>query len=175
MYLGTLLRPCGSTAVVRDLSSTGLLLETSADLNAGHHLEVDLPLVGAKGAKVMWRDGRLFGCRFGDPISKSAVNAALLASEPAQAPKQPLDAPARLELAASALAADEARGSLSASIGHLSVRQVGGAAVFVAALGYGVFTGGTVALVIVAVLALMILLTPLFLLWGLADVPEWFR
>ncbi len=64
LYLGSMLGPCGSRAVIHDLSFTGLLFESSADLNTGDIIEVHLPQMGPTKTTVVRRDGTLFGCRF---------------------------------------------------------------------------------------------------------------
>ena len=66
--------------VIRDLSLTGLLIESSAPLSVGEQLSVDLPQAGAVEAIVMWDSGRYFGCKFTRPISAAAVSAAQLMS-----------------------------------------------------------------------------------------------
>lgn len=58
------------------------LCGTSADLATGDTIEVRLPEMGATRAKVVWRDGYMFGCQFEHPIPKAAVSAALLHSDP---------------------------------------------------------------------------------------------
>ena len=70
--------------VVRNLSETGLLIETTAALALGDLIEVDLPRAGAAAATVMWNSDRLFGCNFAEDLSAGAVSAALLqaASQP---------------------------------------------------------------------------------------------
>jgi hypothetical protein len=70
--------------VVRNLSETGLLIETTAALALGDLIEVDLPRAGAAAATVMWNSDRLFGCNFAEDLSAGTVSAALLraASQP---------------------------------------------------------------------------------------------
>jgi hypothetical protein len=71
----------GSTPVViHDISVTGLLLETSADLLIGEMIEVEVPEGGPTSAIVMWNSGRFFGCQFEGRISSASVSAALLRS-----------------------------------------------------------------------------------------------
>lgn len=71
-------------ALVHNLSETGLLLGTSAELAVGDRLEVELPHAGATGATVMWSRGGFAGCEFDSPLSRAAVSAALLKARPAQ-------------------------------------------------------------------------------------------
>jgi hypothetical protein len=69
----------GSVVVlVHDLSLTGLLIETSADLSVGSDFAIDLPESGLRHARVMWNSGQYFGCQFHEPISRGGISAALL-------------------------------------------------------------------------------------------------
>ncbi len=74
--------PTGDSAqvLIHDISVTGLLLETSADLLIGETIEVDVPEGGPTSAIVMWNSGRFFGCQFHGRISPAAVSAAALRS-----------------------------------------------------------------------------------------------
>jgi hypothetical protein len=74
--------PGGDSAqvLIHDISVTGLLLETSADLLIGETIEVDVPEGGPTSAIVMWNSGRFFGCQFHGRISPAAVSAAVLRS-----------------------------------------------------------------------------------------------
>jgi hypothetical protein len=67
-------------AEIRNLSSFGLLVETTADLLNGESLDFDLPEAGTVTAKVVWSRGRLFGCEFTAALPKKVVSAALLRS-----------------------------------------------------------------------------------------------
>jgi PilZ domain len=66
--------------VIHDISVTGLLLETSAELLIGETIEVDVPEGGPTSAIVMWNSGRFFGCQFEGRISPASVSAAVLRS-----------------------------------------------------------------------------------------------
>lgn len=88
LSLGSTLGPCGSAAVIHDLSSTGLSLETAANLDVGDTFQVELPHMGPAKATVIWRQGPLFGCQFEHSIARSAVSAALLRSEPPDGSRQ---------------------------------------------------------------------------------------
>jgi PilZ domain len=74
--------PAGGSAqvLIHDISVTGILLETSADLLIGETIEVDVPDGGPTTAIVMWNSGRFFGCQFHGRISPAAVSAAVLRS-----------------------------------------------------------------------------------------------
>ena len=67
-------------AEIRNLSESGLLVETTVDLVIGEILHLDLPEAGTIEATVVWSRGRLFGCEFKAPLTKSIVSAALLRS-----------------------------------------------------------------------------------------------
>ncbi|WP_066774976.1 PilZ domain-containing protein [Croceicoccus mobilis] len=70
----------GSPAIIRNLSETGLLLETRAALRPGETLHIDLPISGECAAEIVWIDGVRHGCRFLLPIPKATVSAAELIS-----------------------------------------------------------------------------------------------
>lgn len=75
-------------ALIHNLSETGLLLETSAELQVGDALQVDLPHFGTTTAIVIWARGSFAGCEFATGVSKAAVSAALLRA-PVQAAPPP--------------------------------------------------------------------------------------
>ncbi len=78
----------GVDVLIHDLSHSGLLIETSAELAVGARLKVELPEAGTTDAAVMWGNGRYFGCRFDSPIAPRVLSAAQLMSaarEPAVA------------------------------------------------------------------------------------------
>lgn len=80
----------GSGAVtVHNISATGLLLETSAELVEGDSLVVELPHAGETPAQVVWANAPMFGCQFAQPISGAALSAAQLQGEPADEPVLP--------------------------------------------------------------------------------------
>lgn len=81
-----------SSALIRNLSERGLLIETAADLAIGETLHVDLPEAGAVEARIVWRDGSFFGCEFLAPVSKAAVSAALLLAPANRVQASPLPA-----------------------------------------------------------------------------------
>jgi hypothetical protein len=65
---------------IRNLSDSGLLIETAAHLVIGETLYLDLPEAEMIEANVIWNRGRFFGCEFKAALSKSAMSAALLLS-----------------------------------------------------------------------------------------------
>ena len=72
----------GEVVSVHDISSTGMLIETDADLSALDRLEIDLPENGTTNAIIAWNSGRYYGCQFTKPLSPAKVSAALLRSTP---------------------------------------------------------------------------------------------
>lgn len=74
--------PAKSTAsvIVRNLSVSGVLIETGLRLSTGDVVELELPVAGTSPATVVWSSHHLYGCKFVDPISSGAVSAALLRS-----------------------------------------------------------------------------------------------
>jgi len=80
LSLGMVLPETGDEVVIHDLSATGMLIETGADLATFEQLQLDLLEVGKTVATVMWSSGRYFGCEFHKPIPKAAISAALLQS-----------------------------------------------------------------------------------------------
>ncbi len=81
LRLGAAVGPTGSSALIHDISTDGLLLETAADI-ANDRVEVQLPHLSAAQARVVWSHGRFFGCEFSEPIPSAAVSAALMRSDP---------------------------------------------------------------------------------------------
>lgn len=69
---------------VHNLSRSGLLIEGSAAVAAGAHIEVELPGGTRHRAEVIWADDTLFGCRFANPLTQAQLSAALLRAAPAE-------------------------------------------------------------------------------------------
>jgi len=67
-----------SAVIIRDLSRTGLLIETEADFDVGETFILILPEIGAAPARIVRADGRRFGCEFLSPVPASTISAALL-------------------------------------------------------------------------------------------------
>lgn len=80
LSLGAVLPDTGDEAVIHDLSTTGILIQTEADLATFEQLQLDLPEAGPIVATVIWSSGHYFGCEFHQPLSQAAVSAALLRS-----------------------------------------------------------------------------------------------
>src|SRR3546814_19502753 len=53
-----------------------MLVESSAPLEIGEVIEVNLPHSGKTATKVIWTSGRLAGCQFEMPISPATLSAA---------------------------------------------------------------------------------------------------
>lgn len=69
-----------SKVLIHDLSETGLGFETSADLQIGDLVLVDLPFIGASEGKIVFRENAFYGCEFMTPISQGKLSASLLQS-----------------------------------------------------------------------------------------------
>ena len=73
-----------SDVLILNLSTSGMLLESSAQLTVGDEIAVDLPEAEKSVARVVWASGQFFGCAFERPLSTAAASAAQLRSEPTQ-------------------------------------------------------------------------------------------
>lgn len=80
-----LLEALGATAsgdsasvTVHNISQTGLLLDSDAELAVGDTIELDLPEAEIVEARVVWTSGRFAGCQFLVPLSSAALSAAQL-------------------------------------------------------------------------------------------------
>lgn len=87
--------------LILDISTTGLLIKASGDLEVGETVEFDLPEASGTRAVVKWSSGQLFGCQFRAPVSVATVSAALL-----RAPSAPRQSPALAPPRAKDLAGD---------------------------------------------------------------------
>ena len=81
LQLGSVVHGSGADAIIHDLSVTGLLLETSGELEIGERLFVEVPEGGPTPATVVWSSGRFFGCEFENAIPASSISAARLRSQ----------------------------------------------------------------------------------------------
>jgi hypothetical protein len=68
----------GATATVRNLSESGLLIESSDALEVGDRVSLALPVTGVTEARVIWARAPFYGCEFARPVSRAVVSAALL-------------------------------------------------------------------------------------------------
>lgn len=68
--------------LILDLSTTGLMLETGAELAVDDVIAVELPPAGPIPARVIWKRDAYYGCEFLSAAPIAAVSAALLRSSP---------------------------------------------------------------------------------------------
>jgi hypothetical protein len=94
LSLGSSLQATGEDVTVHDVSATGMLIETTAELSILDGLEIELPEAGFTPAVVTWNSGSYYGCQFKESISQAAISAALLRSPPARPGDQ--ETPVRL-------------------------------------------------------------------------------
>lgn len=66
--------------LIHNLSSTGVLFESTLELGLGDQIEIELPEAGRSPAEVVWYSDSFFGCEFASPIPASAVSASRLRS-----------------------------------------------------------------------------------------------
>lgn len=78
-------------AYILNISSIGALLQVDRELESGEHVSLSLPEAGNCIAEVTWADGRLYGCKFSEPIPRQAVSAALLKSDARQRQGETVD------------------------------------------------------------------------------------
>lgn len=76
--LGSTSADKSTKVLVHDLSQTGILIQTEAELAEGEAIQVELPDGEARDANVVWASDGLFGCEFERPISQAVMSAALL-------------------------------------------------------------------------------------------------
>lgn len=67
---------------VHNLSRTGLLIESTAQVPIGSQIEVELADGQSHAAQVVWADEGLIGCRFVRTLSQASLSAALLRATP---------------------------------------------------------------------------------------------
>lgn len=80
LFTGTRSLSTGDLSVrIRDISSTGFLIEAESDaLSEGEVVDIESPSGGMVIARVVWASDRYFGCKLDEPISTGAISAALL-------------------------------------------------------------------------------------------------
>lgn len=129
------LQGTGHQVSIHDISSTGMLIETTAELSPFDDLEIDLPQAGITHAAVVWSCGAFFGCEFKEPLSRASLSAVTLRSFPASNPQLQLPLAAeeaeRLheEIAEEYRASDEKKAPLT-----LRLRVILGSAIILWAL-----------------------------------------
>ncbi len=70
----------GIEVLIHNISATGLLIESEAELVVDDRIDIDLPHAGQVPARLIWASGRLFGCQFDTPVSAATLSAAQLRS-----------------------------------------------------------------------------------------------
>ena len=68
--------------MIRDMSLTGMLIESAVPMMVGGTFEVELPHDELVPAVVVWNSGEFYGCEFHRPIRPAALSAAQLQSAP---------------------------------------------------------------------------------------------
>ena len=76
--LGSLDGQQGTAVIIHNLSATGMLIETTSDLDIGQRIAVTLPEAPDCTATIVWRSEALAGCRFDRPLARAALSAAQL-------------------------------------------------------------------------------------------------
>jgi hypothetical protein len=66
-----------SDVLILDISTTGLLFETTGSLSVGETIELNIPGTNSVSAVVRWSDEQRFGCKFREPITAAVLNAIL--------------------------------------------------------------------------------------------------
>lgn len=74
---------------IRNLSPSGMLVETDPVLDMGAQFSCELPGVGTVKAEVLWGGDGLAGCRFDQPLSQAQVSALVLRHPAPAAGPQP--------------------------------------------------------------------------------------
>ena len=69
-----------TSVVIHNLSETGLLMESTAELEIKETIDLELPEAGSVQARVVWASGSLYGCSFERPLSSFELGAAQLRS-----------------------------------------------------------------------------------------------
>ena len=112
----------GATATVRNLSETGLLIESPDALEVGDRVSLELPVSGTAEARVIWARAPFYGCEFARPVSRAVVSAALLRApieEPPVTLLGPVDATWQFSNEAAATRAQRSSGAALASLAVL--------------------------------------------------------
>lgn len=71
-------------AMVHDLSTTGCRIETDASLEVGDTIVVELPEDPEREALVRWKDQRMLGCEFVEPLGQEQMVRILLSAPVSQ-------------------------------------------------------------------------------------------
>lgn len=109
LSLGSSLQGTGDAVTILDFSSTGMLIETAAELLPFDAFQIDLPEVGFRQAVIIWNSGQYYGCELNEPVPQAAISAALLRSAPAvPADQLPLPMEQQIPAAPRSIATDVA-------------------------------------------------------------------
>lgn len=73
----------GTVVRIHNISSTGMLIESSALLSVGAEFDVHLTDGGEHTARVVWTCDELCGCEFKVPLTKATISSTVLRSPPA--------------------------------------------------------------------------------------------
>lgn len=153
LSLGFTLSASGAEVVIHNLSSTGLLIETSADLRSGETIEVHMPETAAQ-ATVIWCSEPFYGCQFERQIPVAAVSAALLRSQIVSGPPPATVVQAQKEFASADTSPDWQDSAME--FRHIKMEIGFVAALFFGALTYVILTGDVItALMIAAIVGVL--------------------
>lgn len=119
LLLGSTLEATGDEVAIHDISATGMLIETSAELAPFDALEIDLPHNGLTRALIIWNSGHYYGCAFSERISTATVSAALLRGTPEVEPDRPAHRPPGTE----ALLASSPAGAEASETGYAGAHE----------------------------------------------------
>ena len=72
-------------ALIHDISTEGLLMETTTELITGSRFEIELPEADTTVATVIWKRDEYYGCEFAEPLRKATLSAVIL-KNPSLAP-----------------------------------------------------------------------------------------
>jgi hypothetical protein len=148
LSLGSTLSASGAEVVIHNLSSTGLLIETSADLRSGETIEVHMPETAASQATVIWCSEPFYGCQFEHQIPVAAVSAALLRSQIVSGPPPATVVRAQKEFASADTSPDWQDSAVE--FRHIK-REIGFVApLFFGVLTYVILTGDVITALIIA-------------------------
>ena len=112
----------GAAASVRNLSETGLLIESPSVLDVGDRVSLELPVAGLAEARIIWARAPFYGCEFARPVSRAVVSAALLRApieEPPVMLRGPVDTAWQYSAEAAPARAQRSSGGAMASLAVL--------------------------------------------------------
>ena len=82
LFMPTSVRPGSSenNAQILNISRSGLLLQTSTSQRVHDEIDVEIPEVGNRKARIVWRSADLAGCEFEQPLRKADLSRLKLGS-----------------------------------------------------------------------------------------------